>query len=263
MQNFGMRETTAELLAVFLVVIPLTYLSVVVGELVPKTLALRNPAKIILAGAKALFVAERVLSPAVTVLEWSTKRVMRIFFSRGRHPVSPPQTTVEIDALSPTHQQFVLNMANIEKKQIKDILLPWGQVNFVRSTDSLDQVMAVVFTSGHTRLPVIDNGNVLGILHTKEFLAFRETGEKNWNSIVRPVLKIQTIDSALGVLRMMQEKRNHMAVVFTLSGERTGIVTLEDIIEEIVGDIFDEDDDGRIRKVFAAKVQSRVIPKEE
>lgn len=262
MERFGMRELPAEILAVILVVAPITYLSVVVGELVPKTLALRNPMKIVLAGAKALFIADRILSPIVTVLEWSTTRILNTFFKRAKSTELVVQTTIEIDAFSPVHQTLMLNMAGIEKKTIKDIFLPWAEVNFVKNSDSVDQITQVVLNSGHTRLPVIDNGSVVGILHTKEFVALKESGETNWQSIMRPALRVKPTDSALGALRLMQEKRNHMAIVFALAGERLGIITLEDILEEVVGDIYDEDDDGKVRRVFASKARSRIIPGE-
>jgi putative hemolysin len=88
-------------------------------------------------------------------------------------------------------------------------------------------------------------------------------GDTNWQFIIRPVVKIQATDSALGVMKLLQGKKNHMAIVLNQQGQRLGIVTLEDILEEVVGDIFDEDDDGRIRKVYAAKIKSRVIPVEK
>ena len=150
-------------------------------------------------------------------------------------------------------------MADIEKKQIKDIFVPWDQVNSVQKTDSMDEVSHMVVTSAHTRLPVIENKKVVGILHTKEFIALREAGTMTWQSIIRQVLRVQSTDSALGVLRLMQEKRNHMTVVFSRFGELLGIVTLEDILEEIIGDVFDEDDDGIVRRVFASRSKNRMI----
>jgi putative hemolysin len=262
-QKYGMTERTAETLSVILVVLPITYLSVVVGELVPKTLALRNPSKIVLAGAKPLFIADRILSPAVTVLEWSTKKILKIFFRKSK--ALPPLETapIEIDMFSPVHQKLMLNMAGIEKKRVKDILLPWQNVVSIEQSSTLETVTQSVVSSGHTRLPVKENGKVLGVLHSKEFIALKEAGESNWQSIIRPVLLVQPTDSALGVLRLLQDKRNHMAIVISQSGERLGLVTLEDVLEEIVGDIFDEDDDGRVRKIYSTKISSRVIPKEE
>lgn len=261
--KFAMQERVAEVLSVVLVVIPITYLSVVVGELVPKTLALRNPAKIVLSGAKALFIADRILSPFITALEWSTKKILKTFFHRSKIAPISDYAAIEIDTFSPVHQKFMLNMADIEKKKIKDILMPWGQVISVQKTSSIEEVTQTVISSGHTRLPVLDGGHVCGVLHTKEFIALKESGEKNWQAIIRPVLTVQPADSAFGVMRLLQEKRNHMAMVVAPSGERLGLVTLEDILEEVVGDIFDEDDDGRVQKVYAAKVKSRVIPLEE
>jgi putative hemolysin len=261
--QFGLGESLAEILSVLLIVVPLTYFSVVIGELVPKTLALRNPRKIVLAGARWLIYGDRILSPIVSALEWSTLKIISIFFKRAKTIETHQQTSIEIDAFSPVHQRLLLNMADIEKKRIKEILLPWSHVNFLDHTDSIDDVHSVILHSGHTRLPVTSDGNVIGVLHTKEFMVFRESGEKDWLAIIRPSLVVQPTDSALGVLRLLQEKRSHLAIVFSSNFERLGIVTMEDILEEIVGDIFDEDDDGRIRKVFAAKVKSRSQPEEQ
>lgn len=262
-QSLGMQERVAEVLAVVLVVIPITYLSVVVGELVPKTLALRNPVKIVLAGAKVLFVADRVFSPFITALEWSTKVILKVFFRKSKAALPSDHAAIEIDTFSPVHQKFMLNMADIEKKKIKDILLPWSQVVSVQKSSTMEEITLTVVSSGHTRLPVKDNGQVAGVLHTKEFIALKESGENNWQAIIRPVLFVQPTDSALGVMRLLQDKKNHMAIVASSSGERLGLVTMEDILEEVVGDIFDEDDDGRVQKIYAAKVKSRVIPTEE
>jgi putative hemolysin len=261
-QKFALTERYAEALALVLVVLPITYLSVVVGELVPKTLALRNPTRIVLAGAPALFVADRVFFPVITALEWSTQKILKIFFPRSKITQSPEHATIELGGFSPVHQKIMLNMADIEKKQIKDIMLPWSQVIVVEKSADLDEVLQLVIHSGHTRLPVKDNGQIAGVLHTKEFIALRESGDTNWQSLIRSVIKIHSTDSALGAMRLLQEKKNHMAVVLNPTGDRMGIVTLEDILEEVVGDIFDEDDDGRVQKVYAAKIKSRVIPAE-
>lgn len=260
MNQFGLGERSAETISVVLIVLPLTYLSVVIGELVPKSLALRNPRKIVLSGAKILFLADRLLAPFISVLEISTKFILNTFFkTQKKQEENLAQVAIEIDSLSPVHQRFMLNMANIEKKLVKDILLPWDQVRFVRDTDTVDSVVEVVFASGHTRLPVKNDGLVKGVLHTKEFMALRESGEKNWQSIIRPVLAVRPTDSAFGVLRLMQEKRSHLCVVFSSTGDRIGIVTLEDIVEEVIGEIFDEDDDGRVRKIFVTRTKDRPI----
>lgn len=261
-QNYGLSERAAEIISLVAVVLPITYLSVVVGELVPKTLALRNPMKVVIGGAKALSIADRSFSPVITALEWSTQVILKSFFPRSKQTAALDLPTIELNEFSPLHQKFMLNMADIEKKQIKEIMLPISQVVFVEVTSPIHDVYQIVLNSGHTRLPVKLNETIAGVLHTKEFIAFRESGETDWQKIVHPHITVKTSDSALGAMRLLQEKKTHMAIVFQAMGQVVGIVTLEDILEEIVGDIFDEDDDGRVRKVYASKIKSRVIPPE-
>ena len=259
-QKFGLSETSAEAISIILVVIPITYLSVVFGELVPKTLSLRNPVRVSLRGVPWLTLAEKFLAPAVNVLEWSTKQIIRLFFRIPKPSASMPETVVEIDSLALHHQQAVLNLAHLERRRIHEILVPWDTVTFLRSTDSMEEIVSVVFASGHTRLPVTDDGGVLGILHTKEFLGFRENGGTDWKSIIRPIIRVQATDTALTTLRLMQLKRSHMAAIFSQTGQRLGVVTLEDILEEFLGDVYDEDDQSLIRKVFADRVKSKMKP---
>ncbi|MEN9724381.1 MAG: hypothetical protein RJB38_2367 [Pseudomonadota bacterium] len=259
-ESLGLSESSAEFLSILAVVLPLTFLSVVVGELVPKSLALKSPVKIVLRGARWLVLVDRILAPAVSSLEWSTKWLLRVFFPFSRNAPPAPETSLEIDALSQHHQQAVMNLAHIERKRIRDILLPWKDVNFVRSTDSMEDLVPMIFASGHTRLPVVRESTVEGILHTKELLAYRDTGNKDWQTIIRPALNVSLQDSVLSTLRIMQAKRNHMAIVMDVRGEPLGLVTMEDISEEIWGDIFDEDDDSRIRKIFADRVKHKLQP---
>ncbi|HEX4925240.1 MAG TPA: hemolysin family protein [Bdellovibrionales bacterium] len=261
-RTLGVTENLAEAIAIVVVVVPLTYLNVVIGELVPKTLALRNPIKIALMGAKTLTAADRVLNPFVNILEWSTKKILRIFFRRASEPVPSQSETVEIAQLSPQTKQYVWNLVNTENKRIWDVMMSWERVDFINASDPYEQVAAKIIASGHTRLPVVTEGKIVGVLHTKEFQALAATGSTTWQSIVRPALAVGGGDPVLRVLRLMQEKRSHLVVVNSIDSKPVGIVTLEDIIEEVVGDIFDEDDDGRIRKVLASNPKLRsLIPR--
>jgi len=258
MNRWNMGEVPAEMLAVVLIVLPLTYLTVVLGEITPKSLALRAPMSIVLKGAKWLSIADRFLSPAVSILEWSTKKILTIFFRASKQTDSPPpSTTIDLDTLGPAHQEAVVSFAHIERRKCSDFLVPWETVTSADLKDIPEDVVSVVFASGHTRLPVTDGQEVIGILHTKEFLAYRENGGTDWPSIVRPALKVKSTETAFSILRRMQSRRSHMAVVFSPRGELLGIVTMEDILEEFLGEIYDEDEDSRIRKVFADKIKSK------
>lgn len=252
LESLGMGEGGAEFLGVILIVIPFTYLSVVLGELVPKTLALRNPVRIILRASRWLDYADRMLQPIVSFLEWSTKKFMAVFFRRAKFTQeSTTSETLALDHLSPQHRQYVFNLINIEQKRIQDVMLPWNQVVGIDVSHSLPEVAAIILESGHTRIPVLDGDRVVGILHAKEFMVFQSCGQENWQSIVREPIFVQARDSLLRIFKAMQEKRHRLSIV--LSGDQiVGIVTIEDILEEITGDLFDEDDDGAMKRLLGS-----------
>ena len=256
-RTWNLTPLTAEILSILLIVLPLTYLTVVIGELVPKALALRAPVKIVLKGARWIAFADRGLSPVVTLLEWSTRKILQIFFPRPKAPETGTDTTVQIGSLTPSHQRAVVNLVSLERKLIREIFVPWDAVTYVNATDAMETVVPVVYASGHTRLPVVEDDEVVGVLHTKEFLGYRESGGTDWKRFIRPILKTKSSDNLLPVLRFMQFRHSHMAVVFGPNEERLGIVTMEDIIEAFLGDIYDEDDDSRIRKIFADRIRAR------
>ena len=244
----GLHSSWAGPVSIILVVVPLTYLTVVLGELAPKAFALRNPRRIGLTGALWLPTFERVISPAVTVLEWSTKLVLRVA-DIGRSTV--------ITHLTEAQQRYIINLVNIETLTVGDITLPWERVTFAESSQSAEEVLSVVNASGHTRLPVCGSDNeVTGLLHTKEFMAFMVENERAWHSLIRPVLSVAEGEPLLKVLRTMQEQRSHLVVVYQQNGARLGIVTLEDIIEEVFGEVYDEDDDQALRRMLSARSRS-------
>ncbi|MGE3973648.1 MAG: hemolysin family protein [Bdellovibrionales bacterium] len=255
--EFGLSDSVAGAIAVMIVVLPLTYLTVVVGELVPKTIALRHPLTVAKFGAPLLVILDNIFSPIVFVLEISTRTIARFFRFRNE-PKSQGTDNLNIDKLSAQHQQYVINLVDLEKKRIRDVMFPWEKVNTVHVTQTAERVAEIVLASGHTRLPVCDDSSVLGILHTKEFMAFRHAGAVDWKSIIRPILKIKEGDSLLKALRLMQVSRKHMCLVLSNTDILIGIITLEDILEEIIGDIYDEDDDGAVRSILAASASLKL-----
>ncbi len=262
-KQFAVSENVAEAIAILLVVVPLTLASVVLGELVPKTIALRNPVQISLLGARWILLAEKLFSPLVSFLELATKYILQLFTRNA--PPSPGLEGApagEIDHLSKSTQQYVLNLVRVETSKIKDCMVDWDQVNVVREEDSPDQISETIINSGHTRLPVLRGAEVIGILHTKEFIALLSSSDKSWQSLIRPVLVVQSEDFALSALRLMQNKRSHLCIVkSSTNGAPLGIITLEDVIEEIVGELYDEDDDGKIRHLLAESARWRSRPR--
>lgn len=257
--QFSLTEDVATFLAVILVVLPLTYLSVVVGELVPKTVALRDPLKIALVGASWISMLEAAFSPVVSFLEFSTKSLIKLFLPRSMQRQAEQLSTeesVSLEGLSSSHRQYVLNLVDIESKRIRDIYVKWTNVDFVGIDQSVQEVLGMVIKSGHTRLPVVKENEVVGLLHTKEFLSFVTAGEDDWTRIIRQTLKVSEHEELLMTLRRMQSSKSHMGIVYS-GADLLGVVTLEDIIEEIVGEIYDEDDDGNIRRMMIQRIAKR------
>jgi magnesium and cobalt exporter, CNNM family len=94
-----------------------------------------------------------------------------------------------------------------------------------------------------------------GVLNTKKFIALLAAGGDNWSSLVRPVVEIQARTPLLTGLKLLQDRRSHLGIVYA-GQTRLGIVTLEDILEEVVGDIYDEDDEGTLRRILSSSTKA-------
>ena len=253
-EHLDIHLKTAQAIAVLCIVVPWTMLTVIFGELVPKTLALRNPQRIGLFSAKWLALLDTTFLPAVNFLEWSTKKVLKILFPRSRsiEDSHSSHETVELDSLSHQPRQYVLNLVELEKKRVGHAYLPWAQVDYLLKDNALEDVETVVVRSGHTRLPVVDDGQVIGVINTKELLTLIKAGQKDWTSIIRPISRVNEQSSLLMTLRQMQEKRSHLSAVY--HGDKLkGIVTMEDILEEVIGEVYDEDDDGALKRILTRR----------
>jgi putative hemolysin len=249
--NFEINESFAEIVAMLAVVIPLTYISVVFGELVPKTFALRRPLFLAFKTGPWLHFISRFIDPVVTVLEWSTKKIVNLFPPEHmeHEELSQQESPIGLNVLSAPNRQYVLNIFKIEKTTVKEVLVGWSEVTYLEDSQTLQQVESIIISSAHTRLPVVKANEVIGIINAKEFLAFQKTGQTNWLSLIRPLVKIPINMPMLSALQVMQERRAHMAIVYA-GNTKAGIVTMEAIFEEIIGDIYDEEDDGTLKRIL-------------
>ena len=253
--DFNLSERTAEAISIAIVVIPISYLSVVVGELVPKTLALRNSLAISLWVSRGLYLGEKLLSPAVWILEKSTHLILKLF-SLTENADRNIEDDLEIEDLPHQTKQYVMNIVSADKTIAREIMLPWKDVIFIRKTDSVEDVETIIINSGHTRLPVMEDGNIVGLINSKDFFVARTYKDADWHSIIRPCLKFKSFEPLFRILVKMQEQKSHMAVIYERA-QIVGLVTMEDIFEEIIGDIFDEDDDGYVKKLLASRSRRR------
>lgn len=257
---FNISEQAAEILAIVTIVIPLTYFSVVIGELVPKILALRFPMKFAKLGTFFLAAMDKFFSPVVFLLEISTKLIISpVIKLLGSESIAIETSSIDIDGLSDSHKQYVINLITIEKRKLKEIVVPWDSVTKIEKSAHQTEVMDLIRSARHTRIPVVDKGDPIGILHAKEFISEVEISKINWTELIRPIIFLNSEDPILSALKVLQTKKSHMAVI-RRKGEILGIATIEDIIEEVVGDIYDEDDDPRVLLSSNSKIRTMNLP---
>ena len=149
------------------------------------------------------------------------------------------------DADTLTRLEKVLDFAELE---VRDAMITRSRMNVLKENDSIERITAYIIETAHSRFPVIgeDKDEVLGILHAKDLLKYMFNPEQfHLKSVLRPAVFVPEGKSLASLLKEFREQRNHMAIVIDEYGGTSGLVTFEDIIEQIVGDIedeFDEDD---------------------
>jgi putative hemolysin len=251
-KNYGLSTSVAEGIAVTIVIIPLTYFSVVFGELLPKTVALKYPTKILYFGTRTLGLIDKFLSPIVTFLEISTNFLLKTLKMGDK--IEEDESlgqTVDIGNLPDYHQRFVQNLVDLKGRRVSRVMKPWKDVAFLNFSESEEEIRARMHQSFHSRFPVVDGDTLVGLLYRKELPENQAQHNFPWQGILRPAIKLKESEKVLEAFLEMQKKRDQMAIVTDSNDRYIGIVTIEDILEEVVGDIDDYIDQGRIKKMLS------------
>lgn len=259
---FDISEETANFVAIAVIALPLTYVSVVIGELAPKSIALRFPLKIALSGGYLLIILDRVFYPFVFLLETSTKFLTKFIFANFKAESAISSTgDVDLANLTETHKQYIFNLINVDKRTVKDVMLPWEQVTTIYINDHQHEIHDKIKASRHTRMPVInENDEVVGLLHAKEFVSESEIANLDWKQLIRAIPVLNPKEPILSALKRLQTKKSHLAII--KDDEKViGIVTIEDIFEEVVGEIYDEDDDPNTLLSVNSKIRTLNLKK--
>ena len=261
-EYFRVSAETADFIAIAIIVLPLTYVSVVIGELVPKSIALRSPLKVALAGGHMLIWMDRLFHPFVALLEASTVFLTKFVFSRVKSEAAiSSEEGMDLDNLSDQHKQYVINLINVDKRTVKDVMVPWDEATTIKETSHQHDVLDKIRESRHTRMPVVnENGEVIGLLHTKEFVAEAEITKIDWKQLIRSIITLTPKEPILNALKKLQNEKRHLAIIKD-HGKVIGIVTIEDIFEEVVGDIYDEDDEPNTLLSLNARIRTMNLKK--
>ena len=138
--------------------------------------------------------------PILWILEFSTKLIInRVIRQIGSEKTVSVDEGINIADLSETHRQYVMNLIGVDKRRLKDILLPWSSVVTVDKNEHYMKVLNLIKTSRHTRIPVVDNGKPIGLIHSKESIAEGKIVKMNWLELIRPVIFINWTEPILSV----------------------------------------------------------------
>jgi len=235
----------------------LTYLSVVVGELVPKAVALQRAEMLALALAVPIDFLSRALSPIVWVLQHSANAVLHVLgvkpapagmiaFTRDdiRHSVAAAEDVGEIHT---AEEEMLYKVFDFAEKEAADVMVPRPDVVALSVSLPPEQALSLVLESPYTRYPVFRESldDILGILHIRALVAAlndRSIASVAIEELLRPAYVVPETKDLGALLAEFRRTNQHMAVVVDEYGATAGIVTLEDLLEEIVGDIEDEFD---------------------
>jgi len=241
-------------IAIGIVVVIITYFSVIFGELIPKSIALMHPETIGLWTARTIDTFSKIASIFVKILTYSTAIVLSPF---GTKPFTERAyiTEEEVKMLikeggkhgvfEPTEEKILHSIFEFTDMSAKEVMVPDTQMVAIQIDKSPTEILSLIVEEQFSRYPVFGKelNDIRGILYTRDFLtSLAKTGQVDIRKIMRPPFFIPETMKISLLLREMQKKRIHMALVVDEYGGISGLVTLEDLLEEIVGEIRDEYD---------------------
>jgi putative hemolysin len=247
-------SVAAEPLAIGIVVVLITYFSVIFGELVPKSIALRHPESIGLWAARTIDTFSMVTAVFVKILTFSTDLVLRPFGGKAfteRAHVTEEEVKMLIreggkhGVFEPAEARILQSVFEFTDTSVREVMVPDTQMVAIHINMTPQAVASLVEEEQYSRYPVYGKelNDIRGILYAKDFLTtLAKTGEVDIRKIIKPPFLIPETMKISLLLREMQRKRIHMALVVDEYGGISGLVTIEDLIEEIVGEIRDEYD---------------------
>jgi CBS domain containing-hemolysin-like protein len=232
-----------------------TFLHVVVGELAPKALALDRPGEVALRCAAPLLVFGGVFRPVLKVMNGAGNGLVRLLgvapAGHGSQVHSPEELQLLVSeardagAIRPYSARILGNVFRITRTRVRDVMVPRERVLAVPRGIGIEELVELLLEEGYTRLPVYDGGidRIVGILHAKDvFHLYANQRVVVIQDAIRPFLELTPDLRVSDALRRFRGSRRHMAIVREPGGPVLGIATLEDVLEEIVGEIEDEHD---------------------
>ena len=248
-------EAVVRSISIALAFVGITFLHIVFGELAPKYIAIGNPLPVALALARPLNAFYFLLRPAIWLLHKSSNlllvrllRIKRVAATELAHSEEELRLILdqseESEEVSPLGRDLLVNALDLRRRVVRDIMTPRGQVVFLNIEESFEDNVKKALASRHTRFPLCRGhlDNTMGLIHIKELVPLMRDPNPDLLRIKRELIPVPEMMSLEKLLSLFLSKHAHLAIVVDEFGGTVGMVTLEDVLEELVGDIQDEFD---------------------
>ena len=255
----GMDEAAAASTAAIVVLVFLTILAVILGELVPKSLALQDPTRTAMATVLPMQWSKKVFGPFIAFLNGSgilIMRMMRVQATGHRQVHSPEEIELLIaesrdgGLLEPEEQVRLHRALRLGLRTAAQLMVPRERLAAIDSATPFADVLRLVGASPYSRLPVHEGSpdNLVGVLHTKDVVtAFVGRSRLTAAALLRPIARVSADTPADQLLAFLRDSRTHQAFVTGADGSIQGLVTLEDVVSELLGGVADEFKGARLR----------------
>jgi putative hemolysin len=254
---YAFVQHAAEPIAVMLVVFFVSYVSLIIGELVPKAIGLQYSESIALVVARPINALSRYGSIAVSLLTYSSKAVMKLlrisserecFITREevQHIVSEGE---EFGVISPSEKEYIRNIFEFTHTSVREVMVPRTRIVGIDIDSTREEVVSLMLENMYSRYPVYKDEieNIIGVVHGKDLLGRLVAGEAfDINAIMKAPVFVPESKKVNDLLKQMQRSHKQMAMIVDEYGGLSGLVTSEDLIEELLGEIRDEHDAGEL-----------------
>ncbi|HEX5017935.1 MAG TPA: hemolysin family protein [Actinomycetes bacterium] len=251
LQDWGMSESVASAVSLVGITLVIAYLSLVLGELAPKRLALQRAEGFAVLVAPVIELIAKISTPLIWLLSKSTNLVVRL---AGGDPEASREQISELELrelvaghteLDEEERQLLEEVFTANDQQLREVMVPRTEVDFLDASTPLFKALKDAAKMPHSRYPVVRGSydDVTGFVHVRDLFDPELSGRSvRVGELARPVLMLPGTNRVLRALQQMRREGQHLAIVVDEYGGTAGIVTLEDLVEEIVGDIRDEYD---------------------